>query len=87
MTRAIDRGVCGVDARARRRTARAMTTNTGVIESATNASVTLREKSTAVMPITSRIWLSRFIVSVTTFEKSSESEVTRLTILPDGLVS
>jgi len=31
--------------------------------------------------------LSRFIVSVTTLAKSSESELTRLTTLPDGLAS
>ncbi len=64
-----------------------MMTKNGVIARAMNASVTFRENSTIVIPTTSRIWLRRFIVRVTTFEKSSESEVTRLTILPEGLVS
>ncbi len=43
--------------------------------------------NTTVMMPTSRIWLSRFMVSVTTLAKSSVSDVTRETILPEGFVS
>ncbi len=56
----------------------------GAIASVSRASSTLRMKSTTVISTTSRSWLSRFSVSVTTVAKSSVSEVTRLTILPDG---
>ena len=87
LTTPVDRCACCVDSRAMRRKAIAIKAKIGVIEIATKARVTFRVKSRTVMISTSRIWLSRFIVSVTTFEKSSESEVTRLTIRPEGLVS
>ncbi len=76
-----------VESRAILRKATAISTKTGVIEIATKASVTFRVKSTAVMITTSTIWLSRFMVRVTTFENSSESDVTRLTTFPEGFVS
>ncbi len=59
----------------------------GVSARVSNARLTSRANSSPVMTPTRSSWLSRFSVRVTTLAKSSVSEVTRLTILPEGFSS
>ena len=62
-------------------------TTTGAIDIAIVASIAFRIYRITMMMRIIRIWLTRLSDSVTTFANSSESEVTRLTILPDGFLS
>ncbi len=81
---AVTRRACCVMRRAIRRKLSAISAAIGVSASSSNVSGTLMRNRTKVRIITSRIWLSKLVVSVTTSERSWVSEVTRLTILPEG---
>ena len=84
MTFASDRWARRVESRAMRRNASAARTTIGLTARTINARKESRKNNSTMMKPTSSTWLTRLTVRVTTVAKSSVSEVTRLTILPEG---
>ncbi len=87
LTRLRERCARRVLALASRRNNSARPTTIGTTSSVSRASSTLRTNSSTVTNATISTWLIRSMVRVETVAKSSVSEVTRLTIRPDGVSS
>jgi len=84
---AVTRRAFCVTRRATRRKLSAIAAATGAIASRISVSEAFTRSSQAVRMPSSSTWLSRLITRLTTSEKSCVSEVTRLTILPEGCSS
>ena len=84
LTLATARRACCDVQRAMPRKPRATAKTTGAVARVSRPRVGCTATSTPTTTSTNSTWLIRSMVRVTTFEKSWVSEVTRLTIVPDG---